>query len=37
MRDLEKGEYSKSGVNSGNWCDTNSVSIRGCKASHRGG
>ena len=34
MRDLERGIYSESGVNSGDWCDANPVSMRDCKAFH---
>ena len=37
MRHLERSEYNESGVHSGDWCDTDPVSMRGCKASHRGG
>ena len=37
IRDLERGIHSESGVNSGDWCDTDPVSTRDCKVSHRGG
>ena len=38
MRDLDKGDYNKSGVHSsGDWCDVDPVSMRDCKASHKGG
>ena len=38
MTDLERGDYSESGVrSSGDWYDHDPVSTRDCKASHRGG
>ena len=36
-RDHERGVYSESGVLNGDWCDADPVSMRDCKASHRGG
>ena len=37
MRDLERGIYSESGVNCGDLCNTDPMSTRDCKASHKGG
>ena len=38
MTDLERGDYSESGVHgSGDWYGADPASMRDCKASHRGG